>query len=79
MDKSYSLRIPVAEKPVHKKRKRKIIPIPTQVKSSLKYRCYCCGADVYFLHGHELVCPNCSSRIVEKINLGIHKRELLAR
>ena len=79
MDKSYSLRIPVVPAPVTKRRKRKIISMPVQMKSSFKYRCYQCGADVYFLPGHELVCSTCSSRIVEKIHLVPYKRIITAR
>lgn len=47
--------------------------------SSLKYRCYQCAADVYFLPGHELVCPACASRIVEKVNPNPQKRIVSAR
>jgi DNA-directed RNA polymerase subunit RPC12/RpoP len=79
MDKSYSLRIPVVEKPVQKRRKRKIVPLPMQMKSSFKYKCYQCSADVYFLPGHELVCSSCSSRIVTKVHLVPFKRKIAAR
>lgn len=79
MDPSYSLRIPVIEKVTTKRRKRKVIYSTAQVTSSFKYCCYQCSSDVYFLPGHELVCPTCASRIVEKIHLEPHKREVSAR
>jgi len=69
MHSSYSLHahIPSKKKPEPRRRKRKILPVIEQY-SSLKYRCYQCSADVYFLPGHELVCSKCASRTVEKIN-----------
>jgi len=79
MDPSYSLRIPVPEKVNTKRRKRKVIYSAARVTSSFKYACYQCAADVYFLPGHELVCPTCASRIVEKVHLAPHKREVIAR
>lgn len=79
MDPSYSLRIPQKEVPKTRRRKRKVIQIPTQMTSSYKYRCYQCSADVYFLPGHELVCATCASRIVEKVRLVAQKRIIAAR
>lgn len=78
---SYSLRIPEAEKTSNKKNKKRKIKrayvAPTT--STLKYKCYQCSQDVYFLPGHELVCAACASRIVEKINDFPKKRIILAR
>ena len=79
MDPSYSLRIPQKEVVKQKRRKRKVIQIPTQMTSSYKYRCYHCSTDVYFLPGHELVCSTCASRIVEKVRLEPQKRIIAAR
>jgi len=80
MHSSYSLhaRIPVPAKAAPRRRKRKVLCVPQQY-SSLKYRCYRCGADVYFLPGHELVCGSCASRIVEKVNENPQKRVVSAR
>lgn len=80
MHSSYSLhaRIPSSNKPEPRRRKRKILPV-MQHYSSLKYRCYHCGADVYFLPGHELVCSKCASRTVAKINENPEKRMFSAR
>ena len=80
MHSSYSLhgRIPSSVKAPERRRKRKILPVK-QHFSSLKYRCYQCHADVYFLAGHELVCSKCSSRIVEKIAENPGKRQISAR
>lgn len=68
MDPSYSLhsRIPEIPKGKVRRRKRKLVTISNV--NAYKYKCYECAADVYFLHGHELVCTNCSSRIVEKVS-----------
>lgn len=80
MHSSYSLhaRIPSAKKPEPRRRKRKMLPV-MQHYSSLKYKCYQCSADVYFLPGHELVCSNCASRTVVKINENPEKRIISAR
>ena len=80
MHSSYSLhaRIPSVQKPSVRRRKRKILPVAQQY-SSLKYSCYQCGAAVYFLPGHELVCSKCASRTVEKINKNPSKRIVSAR
>lgn len=80
MHSSYSLhaRIPTETKVEPRRRKRKILPVIQQY-SSLKYRCYHCSADVYFLPGHELVCSKCASRTVEKIDEHPIKRVVLAR
>ena len=77
MDPSYSLHSRIPEKaPVTKRRrKRKLVNISKV--NAYKYQCYGCAADVYFLPGHELVCTNCSSRIVEKVSQ--EKRTVSAR
>ena len=79
MHSSYSLHIPKKVEKPKRRRKRKVIPIISHQYSSYKYICYTCGADVYFLPGHELVCSQCASRTVEKINFNAPKREFLAR
>lgn len=68
MDPSYSLhsRIPQQPKVRERRRKRKLVTISKV--NAYKYQCYECAMDVYFLPGHELVCTNCSSRIVEKVS-----------
>ncbi len=67
MHTSYSLRIPKAEPQKKQRRKRKIVvPIHQVQYNAYKYQCYSCGADVYFLPGHELACAKCASRIVMK-------------
>jgi len=68
MDPSYSLhsRIPQKPKPKERRRKRKLVTISKV--NAYKYKCYDCAVEVYFLPGHELVCTNCSSRIVEKVS-----------
>lgn len=68
MDPSYSLhtRNPEKTKVRERRRKRKLVTISKI--NAYKYTCYECGSDVYFLPGHELVCTNCSSRIVEKVS-----------
>lgn len=80
MHSSYSLhgRIPTSTRAEPRRRKRKVIQVIQQF-SSLKYLCYSCGADVYFLPGHELVCSKCASRIVEKVNVTPKKRVISAR
>jgi DNA-directed RNA polymerase subunit RPC12/RpoP len=67
MHTSYSLRIPKVEPAKKQRRKRKIVvPIHQVQYNAYKYQCYSCGADVYFLPGHELACAQCASRIVSK-------------
>lgn len=67
MHTSYSLRIPKVEPQKKQRRKRKIVvPIHQVQYNAYKYQCYSCGADVYFLPGHELACAKCASRIVMK-------------
>lgn len=80
MHSSYSLhaRIPVAKRPNERRRKRKVVKYVPQY-SSLKYRCYHCSADVYFLPGHEIICSVCASRTVQKVNETPKKRILTAR
>jgi DNA-directed RNA polymerase subunit RPC12/RpoP len=79
MHTSYSLRIPINEPPKKQRRKRKIVVPVHQVQfNAYKYQCYSCGADVYFLPGHELVCAHCASRIVMKNNTN-EKRIVSAR
>ena len=80
MHSSYSLhdRIPTSTRVEPRRRKRKVIQVIQQF-SSLKYRCYACAADVYYLPGHELVCSKCASRIVEKVNEMPQKRVISAR
>lgn len=82
MDRSYSLHVPSApaKKKVRRKRK-KIFKPPTEQNQhgSHLYQCYVCGADVYFIQGHELQCSTCSSRIVRKVNTSGEKRILKAR
>ena len=79
MHSSYSLHIPKKVEKIKRRRKRKVIPIISHQYNSYKYICYACGAEVYFLPGHELVCSKCASRTVEKINFNGQKREFLAR
>ena len=79
MHSSYSLHIPKKVEKVKRRRKRKVIPIISHQYNSYKYICYSCGAEVYFLPGHELVCSKCASRTVEQINFNGQKREFLAR
>lgn len=76
---SYSLRIPKKDSQTSKRRKRKSVIVPTPMTSSHKYTCYQCGGDVYFLPGHELICPKCASRIVLKIDYNPTKRMFSAR
>ena len=81
MDPSYSLHariIQPCKKKSGRRRKRKFIVMTPQY-SSLKYKCYQCNADVYFLPGHELVCSNCASRIVTKVRDQLQKRIVSAR
>lgn len=80
MHSSYSLhaRVPSTKQPEHRRRKRKILPV-MQHYSSLKYRCYQCSANVFFLPGHELLCSKCASRTVVKIDENPPKRIISAR
>jgi len=77
MDPSYSLHSRIHEKPKLKERRRKRKLVTFSKVNAYKYTCYECAADVYFLPGHELVCVNCSSRIVEKVSQ--EKRIVTAR
>ena len=81
MHSSYSLHIPQTptDSKVQRKRKRKIVPIVSHQYNSFKYRCITCFTPVYFTHGHELVCPSCASRTVEKINENPKERIIQAR
>lgn len=81
MHSSYSLHIPQKsiDSKSQRKRKRKVIPIISHQYESFKYRCMTCLTAVYFTPGHELVCPSCASRTVEKINENPKERIIQAR
>jgi len=62
-----------------KKRKSRPVHLASDDYRAYKYQCYECRADVYFLPGHELMCSNCASRIVEKMSGSEQKREVSSR
>ena len=81
MDPSYSLHartVQAKKAPERRRKKRKFVPATINY-SSLKYKCYQCNADVYFLQGHELACSICSSRTVKKVRDEPQKRIIAAR
>lgn len=81
MDPSYSLHTRIHKPKVSlvKKRKSRPVHLASDDYRAYKYQCYDCRADVYFLPGHELMCSNCASRIVEKVGGGEQKREVSSR
>jgi DNA-directed RNA polymerase subunit RPC12/RpoP len=78
---SYSLhtRIHRPKANLVKKRKRRPVHLFSDNYRAHKYVCHACRADVYFLPGHELMCPACASRIVEKVAEVGQKRVVSAR
>ena len=80
MHSSYSLHIPEVNKLPERRRKRKVISIlGNESDGAFKYCCIACKSDVFFSPGHELVCANCASRTVEKIEEMPKKRSIPAR
>lgn len=81
MDPSYSLHTRIHKPKVSlvKKRKSRPVHLASDDYRAYKYQCYDCRADVYFLPGHELMCSNCASRIVEKVGGAEQKREVSSR
>jgi DNA-directed RNA polymerase subunit RPC12/RpoP len=78
---SYSLhtRTPRPKESSVKKRKRRPVLLFSDNYRAHKYLCHACRAPVYFLPGHELVCSECASRIVEKVAEEGQKRVVSAR